>query len=120
MLTPFAPFFVLFCHFIETPDTNDMELLRRFTESLDSLKDASKTAEKLYRLCRAMWDVACAYHEDTYFQGIPPGQSDMERSFGNEFDMYLDQLDFSIDPSVNNAQISEIGDWFFGGPSSFG
>lgn len=122
MLTPFAPFFVLFCHVIETPDPSDMDLLRRFIASLEDLRCASKTAEKLSRLCKAMWEVASAYHEDVYCRNniITNSSQQVQPMMGDDFNMYLNQLGFGMqDSAVGDVQMAELGDWFLGGPSVF-
>lgn len=113
MLTPFAPFFVLFCHVIETLDMRDLETIQTFAASLEKLRDASKTAEKLYTMCQAMCDVAHAYHEDM-------AQGQQEMGFSDEFDVYLSQMGLVPQGwTPNVAQASDMTDWFFGSRTTF-
>lgn len=112
MLTPFAPFFVLFCHVIMTLNPGDMDLLREFVASLNDLRSATPTAEKMYELCNAMWDVVCMCYDHTSTLITPDGQPQdgMEGGFGEEFDMFLNQLEFGL----GGQQMPDIGDWFMG------
>ncbi|KAG6002671.1 hypothetical protein E4U54_000820 [Claviceps lovelessii] len=125
LLTPFAPFFVLFCYVIETTSLGDLRLLQEFVDSLDEARDASETIDKLYRLCQVMCDVAGLYVEAKSQQ-----QQDHNMApIGNEFEMYLSQLGFmptddqTMASSVNNgsagpatlsSQAAQIADWFSG------
>ncbi|OAA35162.1 fungal specific transcription factor domain protein [Metarhizium rileyi] len=129
LLTPFAPFFVLFCYVIETGSLDDLRLLQEFVDSLDEARDASETIEKLYRLCQVMCDVAGVYVE---------AKSQQQRDetmvpIGDEFEMYLSQLGFM--PTEDHAmadtnsgggppplsnQAAQIADWFSGNRNMMG
>ncbi|KAG5982459.1 hypothetical protein E4U55_001862 [Claviceps digitariae] len=131
LLTPFAPFFVLFCYVIETASLDDLRLLQEFVDSLDEARDASETIDKLYRLCHVMCDVAGLYVE-------AKSQQQQDRSMapiGNEFEMYLSQLGFMptedhtmahsgnngpAGPATLNSQASQIADWFSGSRNMMG
>ncbi|OAQ98393.1 hypothetical protein LLEC1_04359, partial [Akanthomyces lecanii] len=63
LLTPFAPFFVLFCYVIETSSADDLKILKEFVASLALARDSSEAVEKLYRLCQVMYDVLTLYVE---------------------------------------------------------
>ncbi|KAM3540993.1 hypothetical protein ARSEF1564_006088 [Beauveria bassiana] len=98
LLTPFAPFFVLFCYVIETSSADDLKILKEFVASLALARDSSEAVEKLYRLCQVMYDVLTLYVEAKSAQqqhqqdggggsnghGVVP--------IGDEFEMYLSQL----------------------------
>ncbi|TQV90759.1 fungal specific transcription factor domain-containing protein [Cordyceps javanica] len=140
MLTPFAPFFVLFCYVIETSSADDLKILREFVASLALARDSSEAVEKLYRLCQVMYDVLTLYVEAKSSQqhqqenggahGVVP--------IGDEFEMYLSQLGLmpiedqamtgahdgaggqaaaaaaaAAGGSVpHNPQVAQIADWF--------
>lgn len=116
MLTPFAPFFVLFCHVIETLDMRDLGLIKGFASSLNSLRGVSDTSEKLFNICQAMCNVACAYQEDVWQDGQ---QLRTPEGLNAEFNAFLAPLGLGAqqEPVTNAAhgQIPEITDWFFGG-----
>lgn len=119
MLTPFAPFFVLFCHLITVLDPVDMDLLRSFVASLEDLKSATTTAGKLHQLCKAMLDVACICYDAAYsFTTLDePGRTDMQAGFGDDFNVFLSQLDFELDEQ-GNLPMPDFEGWFTGGFSS--
>ncbi|KHN94432.1 fungal specific transcription factor domain protein [Metarhizium album ARSEF 1941] len=129
LLTPFAPFFVLFCYVIETGSLDDLRLLQEFVDSLDEARDASETIEKLYRLCQVMCDVASLYVEAKSQQQ----QDQTMVPIGDEFEMYLSQLGFmptedqamgstgtgSGPPPLSN-QAAQLADWFSGNRNMMG
>ncbi|KYK58789.1 fungal specific transcription factor domain protein [Drechmeria coniospora] len=129
LLTPFAPFFVLFCYIIETSSLDDLRILQEFVASLDEVRDSSETIEKLYRLCRVMCDVAGLYVEAKSQQ-----QEDQTMvPIGDEFEMYLSQLGFmsTEDQAMSHAQnnggpppvngrVAQIADWFSGNRNMMG
>ncbi|KAK4071081.1 transcriptional regulator family: Fungal Specific TF [Trichoderma aggressivum f. europaeum] len=123
LLTPFAPFFVLFCYVIETSSFADLKVLQDFVDSLEGGRGLSEPIDKLYRLCRVMCDIATLYVE------AKAQQQQDENSIGDEFEMYLSQLGFipnedqpmananTNDPGVpaqGNGQVAQLADWFFG------
>ncbi|KAI9163713.1 transcriptional regulatory protein [Paramyrothecium foliicola] len=122
LLTPFAPFFILFCYVIETSSAGDLLILEQFVASLREARDASETVEKLYRLCQVMYDIAALYTEAKSKQ-----QQDANMvSIGDEFQMYLSQLGFmpAEDQGLMGPDLSQTGpgpgqaaqaqDWFMG------
>lgn len=139
MLTPFAPFFVLFCHIIETLSSSDLKILQEFVASIETLQDASETVEKLCRVFQVYRDVAMVYVEAKSQQ-----QEDQTMiPIGDEFDMYLSQLGFM--PGVEDGsgsmqapnpqhpgqsgpmpmgpsggQAAQMADWFSGSRNMFG
>lgn len=128
MLTPFAPFFVLFCYVIETSSADDLKILKEFVASLALARDTSEATEKLYRLCQVMYDVLTLYVEAKSQQ-----QQDQNLApIGDEFEMYLSQLglmpmedqtmsnaaDANVPPS--NPQVAQIADWFSGNRNMMG
>ncbi|KAG6072724.1 hypothetical protein E4U16_005160 [Claviceps sp. LM84 group G4] len=130
LLTPFAPFFVLFCYVIETASLDDLRLLQEFVESLNEARDASESIDKLYRLCQVMCDVAGLYVEAKSQQ-----QQDQNMvPIGDEFEMYLGQLGFmpTEDQAMTNSgdneagsasltsQAAQIADWFSGNRNMMG
>lgn len=129
LLTPFAPFFVLFCYVIETASLDDLRLLQEFVDSLDEARDASETIEKLHRLCQVMCDVAGLYAEAKSQQ-----QEDQTMApIGDEFEMYLSQLGFmpsedqtmantnpASGPPTLSGQAAQIADWFSGNRNMMG
>lgn len=116
MLTPFAPFFVLFCHVIETSSSRDSQLLQAFVTTLENAKDASETAEKLHRLCRVMLNVALLYVEakTQQSQGYNP-QFDMQ-----QFDEPLGQLGIMPDDQMMVNAGDEFGAMQGGGMAYLG
>ncbi|KAF4508921.1 hypothetical protein G6O67_005242 [Ophiocordyceps sinensis] len=129
LLTPFAPFFVLFCYVIETSSLEDLGLLQDFVTSLDGSRESSETIDKLYRLTQVMVDVAGLYVEARTQQ-----QDDQTMApIGDEFEMYLGQLGFmptedqtltdapsSRGPPGGNGQVAQIADWFSGNRNMMG
>lgn len=127
MLVPFAPFFVIFCHVIETLSADDLGILEEFVASMEQLRDASQTIEKLYRVFQVMRDVAVVYVET---------KSEQQRDqtmipIRDEFDMYLSQLGLMstedqtmVDPNVQGQhvqqQASQMAGWFSGDRNMFG
>ncbi|KAJ4327399.1 hypothetical protein N0V84_002170 [Fusarium piperis] len=135
MLAPFAPFFVLFCHIVETLSGDDLGMLQEFVASLDLLRDASETAEKLCRIFQVFRDVAMVYVEAKSQR--PGDQNDIP--MGNQLDAYLSQLGFMpmegqaipqavqpstsdvlMPPDTGNGPTTQMEDWFLGSRSMFG
>lgn len=126
MLVPFAPFFVLFCHIIETLSHDDLKILQEFVASFEGLREASETIEKLHRMFQVMHDVAILYVEAKSQQQ----QDENMIPIGDEFDMYLSQLGFmpvddqamdhSTDASHSVPQTAQMPDWFSGSRNMFG
>jgi hypothetical protein len=129
-LTPFAPFFVLFCYVIETLSAEDLRLLSDFSTSIGETSDASETMQKLSRLCQVMSNVAALYVEAKSQQ-----QEDQTMApIGDEFDVYLSQLGFMpvMDPNMNtaggdsnaafqdNSQVAQMADWMSGSRNLLG
>jgi hypothetical protein len=129
-LTPFAPFFVLFCYVIETLSAEDLRLLSDFSTSIGETSDASETMQKLSRLCQVMSNVAALYVEAKSQQ-----QEDQTMvPIGDEFDVYLSQLGFMpvMDPNMNtaggdpnaafqdNSQVAQMADWMSGSRNLLG
>lgn len=138
MLTPFAPFFVIFCHIIETLSSEDLSLLQGFVASIETLRDASETVDKLCRVFQVYRDVAMVYVEAKSQQQ----QDQTMIPIGDEFDMYLSQLGFM--PGVEDTgtmqapgaqhpgqsgmmpmaggggQAAQMADWFSGSRNMFG
>lgn len=130
VLTPFAPFFILFCYTIETLSIEDLELLQEFTTSIQGCDNASEVTAKLAKLCRVISDVAALYVEAKSNQ-----QEDAMEGIGGEFDAYLSQLGFLpvVDQSVDgnaggdnvplfaeDPQLSQVTDWMSGSRNWFG
>ncbi|CAJ0544667.1 Ff.00g037310.m01.CDS01 [Fusarium sp. VM40] len=130
VLTPFAPFFVLFCYVVETMSAKDLSLLREFSASIEETSDASETMQKLSRLCNLMSNVAALYVEAKSQQ-----QEDHAMvPIGDEFDVYLSQLGFMpvMDPNMNtaggdnngafaeNSQVAQMADWMSGSRNLLG
>lgn len=130
-MTPFAPFFVLFCYVIETTSLVDLRVLQDFVDSLEGGRGLSEPIDKLYRLCRVMCDIATFYVEAKGQQQ----QSDNSISIGDEFEMYLSQLGFipNDDQAMTNTdttdagaplqgsgQVAQLADWFVGSRNMIG
>ncbi|KPM36677.1 hypothetical protein AK830_g9885 [Neonectria ditissima] len=129
LLTPFTPFFVIFCYVIETSSAEDLQLLHDFTETIKEAAESSKIMEKLWRLCHVISNVAMLYveakaHEQEDHNMIP---------IGDEFDMYLSQLGFmpneeqaatgpvsEANGATGSAQVAQMGDWFSGSRNLLG
>ncbi|KAH6688967.1 fungal-specific transcription factor domain-containing protein [Plectosphaerella plurivora] len=127
LLTPFAPFFVLFCYVIETSSPDDLRRLYDFVESLRPVTSCSESVQKLYQLCQVLCNVAHAYAE-AKAQETPSGAP-----INREFDMYLSALglpptDMAVDPSgaVDAAalgqgmQVDPLANWFSGSQQVMG
>ncbi|KAF4441557.1 hypothetical protein F53441_12006 [Fusarium austroafricanum] len=129
VLTPFAPFFVLFGYVIETSSKEDLLLLKQFSASIEDTNEASETMQKLSRLCNVMSNVAALYVEaksqQLEDQAMVP--------IGDEFDVYLSQLglmpamdthmDAGADPNAafgENAQVNQMADWMSGSRNLLG
>lgn len=130
VLTPFAPFFVLFCYVVETMSAKDLSLMKIFSASIEETSDASETMQKLSRLCNLMSNVAALYVEAKSQQ-----QEDHAMvPIGDEFDVYLSQLGFMpvMDPNMNtaggdnnaafaeNSQVAQMADWMSGSRNLLG
>ncbi|KAL7892790.1 hypothetical protein HDV63DRAFT_398114 [Trichoderma sp. SZMC 28014] len=131
LLTPFAPFFVLFCYVIETSSLADLQVLQDFVNSLEGAKGLSEPIDKLYLLCKVMFDIAKLYVEAKTQQQ----QDENSVSIGDEFEMYLSQLGFIPNedqvmtnastndagvPAQGSGQVSQLADWFFGSRNMIG
>lgn len=130
LLTPFAPFFVLFCYVIEASSNEDLRLLKEFCTTLESAQGTSETTEKLWRLCQVMCNVATLYVEAKSQQ-----QEDQDMiPIGDEFDMYLSQLGLipteeqtamALSDDTNgiasgNHEVAQMADWFSGSTNLMG
>ncbi|KAM6535772.1 hypothetical protein FALCPG4_005312 [Fusarium falciforme] len=130
VLTPFAPFFVLFCYVIETLSAEDLDLLNKFAASIAEAVDSSETMTKLFRLCHVMSNVAALYVEAKSQQ-----QEDQAMvPIGDEFEVYLSQLGFmpTVDQQAMNAandpnavfhegsQVAQMADWMSGSRNLLG
>jgi hypothetical protein len=125
LYAPFVPFIVIFCHIIETANVEDLNRLRDFIESLQSVCTVSEGVEKLHRLFQVLYNVASLYLEAKVQQ-----QQDQDMTpIGNEFDVYLSALGLmpldenmsggavGIDagpPAAGVNQTTQLGDWFSG------
>ncbi|KAH7115450.1 hypothetical protein B0J13DRAFT_653839 [Dactylonectria estremocensis] len=129
VLTPFAPFFVIFCYVIETLSTEDLGLLKAFSASLEAAIDSSETMQKLWHLWHVMSNVATLYVEaksqTQEDQAIVP--------IGDQFDVYLNQLGFlpmvqaAIDPAgganaavAESFQVTQMANWMSGSRNVMG
>ncbi|ATY67357.1 fungal specific transcription factor [Cordyceps militaris] len=56
--TPFAPFFVVLRHVLETLSLTDLVLLQEFIESLSHALDVSNRLKRFHQLCHVMCEVA--------------------------------------------------------------
>lgn len=129
-MTPYAPYFVLFCYVIETSSKEDLDILAQFVESLRTARDASETVEKLYRLCQVMYDTAALYVEAKAKQQ----QDGSMVPIGDEFQLYLSQLGFmpmedhimagadTSQPGQPSGQMvqTQVADWFLGSQKMIG
>ncbi|KAF5021088.1 hypothetical protein F66182_6877 [Fusarium sp. NRRL 66182] len=130
VLTPFAPFFVLFCYVIETLSSEDLRLLKQFSASIEETNDLSETMQKLSRLSQVMSNVAALYVE-------AKSQQEEDQAMvpiGDEFDVYLSQLGFMpvMDQSMHAAagdpnaafaessQVAQMADWMSGSRNLLG
>lgn len=98
MLTPFAPFFILFCYVIETSSPSDLQLLQDFAATLELSTEASEASQKFAKLCRVMVEVVTLYVEAKSRQS----NDQTMRPIGDEFELYLSQLGFM--PGVEQHQ----------------
>ena len=139
LFAPFLPSVIIFCHVIETSNTEDLERMARFVQSLEDCITVSPGVGKLYRLSQVLYNVALLYVEAKANQNADQTMV----SVGNEFDLYLNQLGFmsrdmalpgtttaTNDPDINTGQgngqagmddiersmmqNAQLGDWFSG------
>ncbi|KAI6321217.1 hypothetical protein MCOR30_007993 [Pyricularia oryzae] len=90
LLTPFAPFFVIFCQTISTSSSADLALIQAFAASLIPASEYSEPVKRLQRLCDVFCKVAAVYLE-AKARASQVGDQDMMQ-IGNEFDMYFGAL----------------------------
>ncbi|TLD18503.1 hypothetical protein PspLS_10185 [Pyricularia sp. CBS 133598] len=146
LYSPFIPFIVIFCHIIETSNTDDLARLTDFVKSLEVGRDISEPVGKLHRLCSALINVATMYLE-TKKQQLAATQAENGTTaypVNMEFDMYFRDLGFmppqpsahpqqQPGPSVLQHQQqpqqpglgyefgnAQLGDWFSGNLSMMG
>lgn len=62
---PFSPYIVIFCHVIETSDTEDLERLRAFNESLEPYELPGGSCYNLRQLFASLLQVARVYVDST-------------------------------------------------------
>lgn len=129
MLTPYAPFFVLFCYVIETSSKDDLKLLQDFSATLELAQEASEATRKFAALIKVMCEVGTLYVEAKSKQ-----QHDQTMvPIGDEFEMYLNQLGFmpgveqSMAPTTDapfsmpgTHQSAQIADWYSGSRNMMG
>ncbi|KAL3297039.1 fungal specific transcription factor domain-containing protein [Colletotrichum asianum] len=119
LLTPFTPFFVLFCHVIDTSSAEDLKRLNDFVASLRPACALSEPVEKLHQLCQMLYNVALLYVE------TKSQQSEERGPINDEFDVYLSALGFpptefpiqGIETggiSQPTMQTTQLGNWFSG------
>ncbi|KZL66005.1 fungal specific transcription factor domain-containing protein [Colletotrichum tofieldiae] len=119
LLTPFTPFFVLFCHVIDTSNVDDLRRLNEFVASLRPACALSEPVEKLHQLCSMLCNVATLYMESK------SQQSEERGPINDEFDVYLSALGFppteypaqgmeTGDISQPTLQTAQLGNWFSG------
>jgi hypothetical protein len=106
MLTPFAPFFILFCYIIETSSAEDLAILQSFTATFDVAREASEASQKFATLCRVMCEVVTLYVEAKSQQNDDQNM----RPIGDEFEMYLSQLGFMPNMGTTDPGSAPMGD----------
>lgn len=114
--TPYAPFFVLFCHSLETWSVDDVKTLQDFVASLGRARTASQSVEKLYALYEILCDIA------TSFVALKSRQAQDESlaDISAEFEAHLNHLGFiptdqgeTGDPGLQAPGTGVYtGDWF--------
>ena len=97
MFSPFVPFIVLFCHVIETKNSEDLELLRRFISSLQTQSNVSEGIERHRRLFQVLYNVAAHYVKE-----CRDSTSSEERRSSVDFEAYLSALGFSEGTAPNH------------------
>jgi hypothetical protein len=130
LYAPFVPFVVLFCHVIGTSDQEDLERLGNFLTGLETARAVSRAIDKLYRLCKIMYDIAKMYVEAKESEKTTL-DADMV-PVENDFNVYLSQLGLMPAhlPGLNTGigtgapegggitdasyQATQLGDWFEG------
>ncbi|CCF32880.1 fungal specific transcription factor [Colletotrichum higginsianum] len=119
LLTPFTPFFVLFCHVIDTSSASDLKRLNEFVGSLRPACALSEPVERLHQLCSMLCNVATLYVEGK------SQQSEERDPVNDEFDVYLSALGFpptecpaqgmdTGEMSQPTLQTAQLGNWFSG------
>ncbi|CAG9975527.1 unnamed protein product [Clonostachys byssicola] len=129
--TPFTPLIVIFCHVIESGNTEDLRILSDFTGSLESVSATTEPIKRLHSLCQVLRDVAAI------FVGSKAQNSrDQLIMAGNEFDTYLgNMMGLPVtDPSRQNSvsalemeepamvaetHVSQLRGWMAGNPHIF-
>ncbi|KAM0323187.1 hypothetical protein ACHAQA_009037 [Verticillium albo-atrum] len=128
LLTPFAPFFVLFCYVIETSSAEDLKRLCDFVDSLGGASSISEPVQKLQRLCQVLCNVAMTYVEAKAQQPAAD-----QAPINEEFDMYLRALGFPPNELLTTStgveagaagqttiQSEQLGNWFSGNQQMMG
>ncbi|KAJ0166254.1 putative transcriptional regulatory protein PB24D3.01 [Colletotrichum tanaceti] len=119
LLTPFTPFFVLFCHVIDTSSASDLKRLNEFVGSLRPACALSEPVERLHQLCSMLCNVATLYVEGK------SQQAEERDPVNDEFDVYLSALGFpptecpaqgmdTGEMSQPTLQTAQLGNWFSG------
>lgn len=87
LYTPFTPFFILFCHVIDTSDQSDLERLHAFVISFQKASKLSDASVALQRLTQVLFNIALRYVELK-----ARATSNTSEQFGREFDEYFHAL----------------------------
>ncbi|KAK3065934.1 hypothetical protein LTS18_002222 [Coniosporium uncinatum] len=117
----------MFCHVINTLNTEDLQRIDYFVSSLQATAQTSESAEKLYRLCQVFHQVAKLYVEAKQ-QAHVRQQSQLGTDFQDvgsamwdQFDPYLTALGFAPTDISTNAgnsvpqiNMPDVGDWYSG------
>lgn len=128
---PFTPLIILFCHIIETSDTDDLRRLADFTYSMEPVcadptrAGAGEYVVRFHRVCQVLYNVAnlCVRARAHRMgmggggpagipglgpgtRGDPHGLRDHDMvTVGDNIDMYLSQLGFVAPPYGTGAAV---------------
>ncbi|TAQ90990.1 hypothetical protein B7494_g722 [Chlorociboria aeruginascens] len=123
---PISPFMVIFCHVVTTLDTTDLDNLRLFSESLKPVGMIYESAERLYSLTLAFYQVAEVYINETIqsravASTIGTQHSPQGREFYSGFGTTWQEqwpipgiMNQEETFGANNDQIMAMEDWFAG------
>jgi hypothetical protein len=101
LFSPFIPFIVLFCHTIETPDTEDLRRLEEFVVSLEPACAFSEPVSNLHRLSQVLFNVAIRYTESKLHRA--PNHA------GPNYYMYLSELGFVMPVGNSSGHLQPHG-----------
>lgn len=104
-MTPFIPFFVLFCHVVQKSDKDDLACLEKFVQSIEAASGHYGLGDH-YRLFGAFL-AAAQYHVER--KGFGSRAHDEDRDFEQRIESYLSTLGLYSRQSLDGSFSREEG-----------